>query len=41
MKVTYTPANRAYLDKRRLRRHAPVWSLWATGVGAVVSGDFF
>ncbi len=41
MKVTYTPADRAYLDKRRLRRHARVWHLWAMGVGAVISGDFF
>jgi ethanolamine permease len=41
MKATYTPADRAYLDNRRLRRHARVWSLWAMGVGAVISGDFF
>ena len=41
MKVTYTPAGGVYLEKRRLRRHARVWSLWAMGVGAVISGDFF
>jgi ethanolamine permease len=34
-----TPAD--YFDKRLLRRHARVWSLWALGVGAVISGDFF
>src|ERR1700757_2298415 len=30
-----------YFEKRALRRHARVWSLWALGVGAVISGDFF
>ena len=24
-----------------MRRYAGVWSLWALGVGAVISGDFF
>ena len=41
MKPTYTPAGAAYLGKRRLRRHARVPHLWAMGVGAVISGDFF
>jgi ethanolamine permease len=41
VKTTYTPANAAYLAKRRLRRHARVPQLWAMGVGAVISGDFF
>ena len=41
MQTTYTPAGAEYLDKRRLRRHARVMSLWAMGVGAVISGDFF
>ena len=39
--VTYREAGMDYFDKRRLRRHARVWSLWALGVGAVISGDFF
>jgi ethanolamine permease len=39
--VTYSDAGEEYFDKRRLRRHAGVWSLWALGVGAVISGDFF
>jgi len=29
------------MAKRRLRRHARAWHLWAMGVGAVISGDFF
>jgi ethanolamine permease len=39
--VTYREADQDYFDKRRLRRHAGVWSLWALGVAAVISGDFF
>src|SRR5437762_3017347 len=38
---TYTPADAQYLAQRRLRRHARVLQLWAMGVGAVISGDFF
>lgn len=30
-----------YLEQRALRRHAGVLHLWALGVGAVISGDFF
>jgi ethanolamine permease len=41
VKATYTPADHHYLDQRRLRRHARVPHLWAMGVGAVISGDFF
>lgn len=41
VKTTYTPADSAYLAKRKLRRHARVLQLWAMGVGAVISGDFF
>ncbi len=41
MKTTYTQADSAYLSQRRLRRHARVLQLWAMGVGAVISGDFF
>jgi ethanolamine permease len=38
--VTYRAADAAYFEKRGLRRHAGVWSLWALGVGAVISGLF-
>src|SRR4051794_15218016 len=31
----------AYFKQRSLRRHARVLELWALGVGAVISGDFF
>ena len=39
--VTYREADQEYFGKRQLRRHAGVWSLWALGVAAVISGDFF
>jgi len=39
--VTYREADSDYFAKRTLRRHAGVWSLWALGVAAVISGDFF
>jgi ethanolamine permease len=39
--VTYRDADAEYFEKRQLRRHAGVWSLWALGVAAVISGDFF
>ena len=38
--VTYRAADADYFEKRGLRRHAGVWSLWALGVGAVISGLF-
>lgn len=38
--VTYSQADKAYFAQRGLRRHARVWSLWALGVGAVISGQF-
>src|SRR5262245_8822835 len=38
--VTYREADADYFAKRGLRRHARVWSLWALGVGAVISGHF-
>ena len=41
MKTTYTEAGAEYLGERKLRRHARVLHLWAMGVGAVISGDFF
>jgi len=39
--ITYREAGADYFTKRALRRHARVWSLWALGVAAVISGDFF
>lgn len=38
--VTYTKVDSSYFEKRGLRRYAGVWSLWALGVGAVISGHF-
>jgi len=37
----YTHPGRGYFERRTLRRHARVLHLWALGVGAVISGDFF
>ncbi len=39
--VDYQRVDEAYFAERGLRRHARVGSLWALGVGAVISGDFF
>jgi ethanolamine permease len=39
--VTYQEVGDEYFQQRGLRRHAGVWSLWALGVAAVISGDFF
>ena len=41
VKTTYTRWIKQYLAQRKLRRHARVLQLWAMGVGAVISGDFF
>src|SRR4029434_7737739 len=38
--VTYTQTDKEYFEKRGLRRYAKVWSLWALGVGAVISGHY-
>ena len=38
--VNYTKVDQSYFEKRSLRRYAGVWSLWALGVGAVISGHF-
>ena len=38
--VTYNDVDASYFEKRGLKRHAGVWSLWALGVGAVISGHF-
>ncbi len=39
--VEYRLVDSGYFKKRGLRRYAGLWSLWALGVGAVISGDFF
>jgi len=38
--VTYQKVGDEYFEKRKLRRYAGVFSLWALGVGAVISGHF-
>ncbi|MFG1424899.1 amino acid permease [Roseixanthobacter glucoisosaccharinicivorans] len=38
--VSYTAVDVTYFEQRSLKRHARVWSLWALGVGAVISGQF-
>src|SRR5437763_10090036 len=39
--IRYEAMEAGYLEKRALRRYARVLQLWAMGVGAVISGDFF
>ena len=39
--VTYQEVSEEYFKQRGLRRHAGVWMLWALGVGAVISGDYY
>ena len=38
--ATYVEVATDYFEQRGLRRHAGVWSIWALGVGAVISGHF-
>jgi ethanolamine permease len=38
--VAYTTVGKDYFEKRGLRRYAGIGSLWALGVGAVISGHF-
>ena len=38
--VQYVRVADRYFSERGLRKYAGVWSLWALGVGAVISGDF-
>ena len=38
--VKYEKVGESYFAQRKLRRHAGVFSLWALGVGAVISGQF-
>jgi ethanolamine permease len=39
--VTYREVGEEYFQARGLRRHAGMWSLWALGVGAVISGEYY
>ena len=39
--VTYQEVDEDYFKERGLRRHAGMWSLWALGVGAVISGEYY
>lgn len=39
--ATYERVDQSYLDKRKLEKSAGWVLLWALGVGAVISGDFF
>lgn len=39
--IRYEKVDESYFEQRGLKRYAGVWSLWALGVGAVISGDFF
>ena len=39
--VAYNLVDDRYFERRQLRRYAGAWSLWALGVGAVISGNFF
>ena len=39
--VSYRERKAVWFEERLLRRHAGVFHLWALGVGAVISGDFF
>jgi ethanolamine permease len=38
--ISYKQVGSDYFEKRGLRRYAKVWSLWALGVGAVISGHY-
>ncbi|NDV86019.1 amino acid permease [Aurantimonas aggregata] len=38
--ISYQTADAGYFDKRSLKKYAGVWSLWALGVGAVISGHY-
>jgi ethanolamine permease len=38
--VKYTQVGDDYFSKRVLQKYAGVWSLWALGVGAVISGHY-
>src|SRR5258708_13470417 len=37
---TYKKVGKEYCEERGLGRYAKVWSLWALGVGGVISGHY-
>jgi len=39
--VVYVREDARYFEQRKLRRHARTLQLWALGIAAVISGDFF
>ena len=39
--AAYRGVGERYIERRRLTRYAGVWSLWALGAGAAISGNFF
>ncbi|MBI4615609.1 MAG: ethanolamine permease [Planctomycetes bacterium] len=39
--VEYRPVEPGYFEKRQLKPYARAFHLWALGVGAVISGDFY
>src|SRR5438045_247968 len=39
--ISYAERKASWFAQRALKRHAGVFHLWALGVGAVISGDFF
>src|SRR5438067_2843224 len=41
MSFQFAAPAKGYMEERTLRKHARVLHLWALGVGAVISGDFF
>ena len=38
--IAYRKVDASYFEQRGFQRYAGVWSLWALGVGAVISGHF-
>ncbi|MCB8838750.1 amino acid permease [Aurantimonas sp. VKM B-3413] len=38
--MVYRAAEAGYFERRGLKKYAGVWSLWALGVGAVISGQY-
>lgn len=38
--VTYQAVDQTYFDKRSLKRHAGIFTLWMMGVGAVIAGQY-
>src|ERR1044071_7676026 len=38
--IAYRKVDASYFEQRGFQRYAGIWSLWALGVGAVISGHF-